>query len=299
MIDFEATLLNLAAPRLKAHGYEYDPALREDDVFFGLRKHLGDDVQAVIQFQLTRMGEAFTVNLIRARSHDIQPRLYGGYDGALGGRLSHVLWFVHQLRIYPQPEHWWAAGSAEQLQANLVDAVDQLRRYGIPWLEDPQARKPWEMPAHQGAEFRSALQRFVAPELDRLGYRSETQHLAWDYPYPYFVKSLADDWLAFIEFRQVYSLDPNRFEFDVRLQRKRSRDPLDLAGSQGDGLCASLGQLVWQLQEAQSAAHDPIAAAKSLTWYYGNRSELEAQLLAALEQVKRHGITWLEDRKSG
>ena len=296
---FEEALLETVAPRLRAPGYEYDPALREEDMLFGLRKQLGDEVQSVIQFQLTRTGDAFTVNLIRARSRDIQPRLYGGYDGALGGRLSHVVWFVHQLRIYSQPEHWWAAGSAAELEASLVDAVDQLKRYGLPWLEDPQARKPWEMPIHQGAEFRSALQRCVAPELDRLGYRSETQPLAWDYPYPYFVKPLAEDGLAFIEFRQIYSLDPDRFEFDVRLQRKWSRDPLDLAGSQGAGQCASLGQLLGQLQEAQAAAHHPIAAAKSLTWYYRNRSELEAQLLAALEQVKRHGIVWLEDRKSG
>ncbi len=296
---FEEALLKIAAPRLKAQDYEYDPALREGNMLFGLRKRPGDDVQAIIQFQRTRTGDAFTVNLIRARSHDVQPRLYGGYDGALGGRLSHVLWFVHQLRIYPQSEHWWAAGSAEDLQASLVDVVDQLKCYGIPWLEDPQARKPWEMPTHRGAEFRSALQRFIAPELDRLGYRSETQHLAWNYPYPYFVKPLADDGLAFIEFRQVYSLDPDRFEFDVRLQRKRSRDPLDVAKSSIAGQQMSLGQLVWKAQGSPSAAQNPIAAARSLTWYYSDRSELEAQLLAALEQVKRHGITWLEDRKSG
>jgi hypothetical protein len=296
---FEEALLKNAAPRLKAQGYEYDPALRDGDMLFGLRKQLGDDVQVVIQFQLTRTGDAFTVNLIRAKTNDIQPRLYGGYEGALGGRLSHVLWFVHQLRTHSQSEHWWAAGSCEELQASLVDVVDQLKRYGIPWLEDPRARKPWEMPTHRGAEFRSALQLIVAPELDRLGYRLETQLLAWDYPYPYFVKPLVDDELAFIEFRQVYSLDPDRFEFDVRLQRKWSRDPLNVAESSTAGQQMSLGQLVWMAQGSPSAAQDSIAAAKSLTWYYRNRSELEAQLLAALEQVERHGIVWLEDRKSG
>ena len=296
---FEEALLKIAALDVKALGYEYDPALREGDRLFGLRKQLGNDVQAVVQFQLTRTGDAFAVNLIRAISPDTQPRLYGGYEGALGGRLSHVLWFVHQLRIYPQSEHWWAAGNVEELHASLVDVVDQLKRYGIPWLEDPHARKPWEMPAHRGAEFRSALQRIVVPELDRLGYRLETQPLAWDYPYPYFVKPLADDELAFIEFRQVYSLDPDRFEFDVRLQRKRSRDPLDVAKSSMAGQQISLGQLVWKVQGSALAAQDPIAAAKSLTWYYRNRSELEAQLFAALKQVERHGITWLEDSNSG
>ena len=86
-------------------GYAYDARLRLGEELYGFRKALGDDVHAVIQFRYRPDGAEhdFTVNLFTARSREIRPRMYGGYSGARGARLSYVMWFVYGLRDYRRP----------------------------------------------------------------------------------------------------------------------------------------------------------------------------------------------------
>lgn len=286
---FEESLLRVAAPRLKAPGYEYDDRLREGEELFGFRKPLGDDVHAIVQFQRhyhAASGE-FTINLIRAKTHEIQPHVYGGYTGSGGARLSNMLWFVHGLRLYPQPDHWWN---------DLNEALDLLERYGLAWIEDPQAKKPWEMPAHRSQEFAETVRQVIGPAIARSGYRSELRHLMGDIPYPYFVRDLPDGTYAFVEFQSAYGLDPEHFMFDVRLQRKPTIDPFDFAGSYQDWRSASLGQLAWRARHAPSIENVPLEEVRSVMWHYADRTELIDRLRDTLDKIKQIGRPWLEGK---
>ena len=81
--------------RLAKFGYAPDARLSEGELS-GLSKPLGDDVHAIVQFQ--RRGVEWTINLLRVKSAELEPHVYGGYAGALGARLSDVLWFVANVR---------------------------------------------------------------------------------------------------------------------------------------------------------------------------------------------------------
>ncbi len=296
MADFEEALLQIAAPRLKTLGYEYDPRLRLDDELFGFHKDLGDDVQAVIQFQRRRTvtQDDFTINLISAHSDDIRPRLYGGYAGARGARLSYVLWFVHHLRDESVADYWWDARDEAHLKMALTEAVGYVARYGVSWLEAPQPPRPWEMPTHQHEEFAASVRAVIAPELERLGYRLEQGMLAGDAPYLYFSKALSDDTCALIEMHSIYSLDPNEFNFDVRLQCRPDRNPLAPVDPAQRSRHVSLAQLVWHAHGAASPSTMTLAEVKALFWRYRNRAELNEQLRAALQQIVQIGLPWVE-----
>jgi hypothetical protein len=295
-VNFEALLLEVAAPRLARAGYRYDPRLRLEDELYGFRKGLGDEVQAIVQFR--HRAEAaqndFTINLFTTRSGEIHPRLYGGYPEARGARLSYVMWFVHGLRDYAVPDYWWVVPDAAYFPAALEEALGHVLRYGIPWLEEAQARKPWEMPVQRAGEFAEAVQAVMAPELGRLGYQLEQQSLSGDLPYCYFRKLLPDGACALIELQAIYSLDPSEFNFDVRLQRKSDSDPLTFNGDYRHWRSISLAQLVWQARDSAPLDRLSVSEVKSLFWHYRDRAELDAQLLDALDQIKRLGCAWIE-----
>jgi hypothetical protein len=240
------------------------------------------------RYEQLRRGGEFTINLLRVQSAAIEPHVYGGYSGSLGARLSHVLWFVENVRTEGrQPDCWWTLDD--------LDAVlDALLRYGLPWLENPQASKPWEMPAQCWPEFAAAVTAIIAPELEAHGYRAAAQSLAGNFPYPYFVKPLPDGEFALIEFQSIYSLDPAQFTFDVRLQRKATDNPLDFSGLYDDGSAraASLGQRVWRVQPADEAWS--VDAVKSLLWHYADRAELDDRLGEVLAAIKQIALPWLE-----
>ena len=147
--------------------------------------------QAVIQFQ--RQGDStadrFTVNLIRSRASETQPRPYGSEAGASAARLSYVLWFVYGLRDYPASDFWWTASDSAQREVVLLDAAEKIERYGVPWVENPAAPKPWEMPVQRADEFAQAVQAVMAPAMERLGYHLEQQSLPGNLPYCYFQQS--------------------------------------------------------------------------------------------------------------
>jgi hypothetical protein len=191
-----------------------------------------------------------------------------------------------------EPDRWWTIET-------LDEAVDLLISYGLPWLEDPHASKPWEMPAQRWSEFAAAVMDIAGPELLTQGYRAAAQSLAGCFPYPYFVKPLADGEYALIEFQSSYSLDPARFTFDVRLQRKTTDNPLDFGGAYGEWRAASLGQLVWRTRFAGDEARSvdaawSVDAVKSLLWQYADRAELAARLREVLEHMPHIARPWLE-----
>jgi hypothetical protein len=293
--DFEQALLNVAAPRLKFLGYEYDPRLHVANEVCGFRKALGDDTYALIQFQ-QRVNAAqieFTINLASARSAEIHPRIFGGYPAARGARLSYVLWFVHQLRDYAAPDYWWVISDGAHAPV-VEEALDCLERYGVPWLEEPEVKKPWEMPLHHAGEFIEAARSIVAPGMERLGFQLKQQFLAGDQPYLYFSKELPGGLFGLIELQPIYSLDPQEFNFDVRLQCKPDGDPLSFSGTYHDWRSASLAQLVWQMHGGPALDTVNVDELKTLFWRYANRAELDAQLSDALVKIEQIGLPWLE-----
>ena len=294
--DFETALLNIIAPRLRPLGYEYDGRLRVQDELFGFRKLLDNDVQAVIQFQ--RRGNAkaddFTVNLIRARTSEIQPRLYDDKAGVRAARLSYVLWYVYGLRDYAASDFWWTASDAVQREAALLDTAVRIERYGVPWLEGSQASKPWEMPAQRADEFAQAVQVVLAPEMARLGYHLERQSLSGNLSYYYFSRAMPDGTFALIELQSIYSLEPSEFNFDVRLQRRGDSDPLNFNGDYAHWRSMSLALLAWRARGGAPLEQLSVSEVKTLFWHYRDRAELDAQLADALEQIRRIGCVWVE-----
>lgn len=286
--DFAQFLQQRIDSRLKPLGYTFDARLRFGSELFGFSKPFGNDVYAIVQFQrhAHATNDEFTINLLRVKAPQLSPRVFEGYDRARGARLSYVLWFIHNLRIYPQADHWWAA-------TEIDDALDQLIAYGLPWLADEDSKKPWEMPAHDGVEFVAAVQAIVAPELEALGFRSAVQTLAGKFAYPYFVKPLPRGDFGLIEFQAAYSLDPDLFQFDVRLQRTAADDPLDFNGHYRDWCAASLGQLVWQGRNA-SDAPITVEAVKALLWRYADQAELTDQLRAVVGHLRQIALPWFE-----
>ncbi len=293
---FEEALLHMVAPRLKACGYEFDERLREGDELYGFRKSLGGDVHAIVQFQRHRAAthDSFTINLLRVKTEAIQPRVYGGYAGSLGARLSHVWWFVHLARTDPPPNYWWPADEANPLEASLSDALNKFEQYGRAWIEDARSKKPWEMPAHRGQEFTAAVKEIVEPEMTRSGFRLESKSLAGNIAYLYFTKSMPDGTSAFVEMQLTYSLYPDEFAFDVQLQRKPTGDPFDLGGDDPRWRAAALSQLAWRSRKGQAIETISPEEAKRLLWHYTDRAELIERLRDASDQIKRIGMAWLE-----
>jgi len=284
--DFEAWLLRAAAPHLAARGYVYDERLRAGEELFGFCKALGDDVYAVVQFQQHRPpDEEFTINLIRAKSAEVSARLYDGEPAARGARLGHVLWFVYDRRSYAQPDQWWRP-------IDLPGVLDELAQFGLPWLEDEAAVKPWEMPAHRGREFAEVVRTEVAAEFTAQGYQFEVQTLAGGVPYPYLVRAAPDGAYDVIEFQIVYGLDPQSFVFDVRLQHTATPDPLDLGGACAAWASVSLGWLRWR--DGQPAGRDyTLDDVAEVLWRYTSRAGLETALRDAAAQIRRLALPWL------
>jgi hypothetical protein len=273
MMSFENALLKIVAPQLRPLGYVYEAGLRAADDLFGFGKPLGDAGQAIVQFQVRHsMPESFTVNLLR------------GQAGACGARLSTVLWYVIDLREYPTSDYWWSIN-----EAALRDATAKVVQYGVRWIEDARAPRPWEMPAHNGHELAEAVEQNLAPVMQQHGYRLAQQRLSGEVPYLYFVKDLADGAHGFVELQSVYSLDPREFQFDVRLQRRADDNPLTVAAQSG----VSLAQLAWQAR-GTGVETATVAEAKMLLWHYANRVELDKQLHDALAKIERIGLPWLD-----
>lgn len=292
---FEAALLAIVAPRLQPLGYEYEPALRVAAEMFGFRKVLDRTTQVILQFQ--RQAETaidrFTVNVLRVPAAEVHPRVYGGAQ-ARAARLGYVLWYVYDVRQAAVADCWWTAATAAERAAALHDAAEQLAQYGVPWAEAAEAVRPWEMPANRAVEFGAAVQAVLARALERRGYHARQQTLPGDLPYCYFSKALPDGTYALIELQTIYSLDPQEFNFDVRLQQRADDDPLAYEGNYGQWCSVSLAQLAWQARGGAPLDRLSVSDAKTLFWHYRDRAELDAQLREALAQIEQIGCAWVE-----
>ena len=296
MESFESALQRIAGPRLQAYGYDFAPQLQLSDELFGFCKTRGEGVHTLIQFRQrhTIRQHDFTVNLLAVKDEVLQLRSYDGYAGARGARLNYVLWYVYGVRDHAIPDYWWDIPDQVQLETALHEVVDYLERYGITWLEAPQPVKPWEMPPHRVQEFADRVRAVAAPELERLGYRLEQLTLAGNLPYLFFSKALADGTFAFIELQSIYSLDPSRFNFDVRLQHRSAGSPVAPNDSQQTARSVSLAQLVWAAQGDVALQSITVDRVKTLFWPYHDRAELDAQLRTVLQQIVQLGLPWLD-----
>jgi hypothetical protein len=250
----------------------------------------------MIQFQ--RQGnltaDRFTVNLISIAGWRAQPRRYGREASASAARWSSVGWCVYGLRDYPASDFWWTAPDAARREGVLLDATEKIEWYGVPWVESPDAPKPWEMPAQRADEFARAVQAVMTPEMEHLGYHLAQHTLPGNLPYSFFSKAMPDGTFALIELQSIYSLDPSEFNFDVRLQRRMDSDPLNFDGDYGQWRSISLAQLVWQARSSVPLAALSVAEVVNLFWHYRDRAELDAQLIDALEQIQQIGCAWVE-----
>jgi hypothetical protein len=245
---------------------------------------LGNDVQAIVQFQRREKTGEFTINLLRVKSDQIAPRLYGGYAEAGGARLSYVLWYVYELRLYPASDWWWPPD-----ESSLRNAADMTLCNGVHWLENAAAPKPWEMPAYRSQEWVQAAQAMLGRDLSAWGFAWVQQTLTGDVPYLYAVRSRASAY-DIVELQPAYSLDPAEFTFDVRLQRAASPDPLS-----GGGPRVSLAQLRRAVAgDAAAPAEAVLAEAKALLWRYTDRAELDKQLRDVVGCLQQFGLGWFD-----
>lgn len=320
---FERILKNVAEPRFKPLGYEYDTRLKDRDILFGFSKRLGEQVYAIIEFQRHQCEEApwgwgFRVNLIRSKTQNPTKWYQGQYSGYIYTSLSYLLWVEYNLRIYPKPDHWWEAATANEFETQLLDALDKIEQYGIPWLEDRQSKNPDYRDTIHWDEFEEALQNIVAPELELAGYKIREYARTKKRLHSYFTKHLWDNLNAFVVFQQIQSIDrPSQFSFDVLLFRKKTSDPFginqsyleeDLQVPLGRFLWAAYGVLIYppELVEWKTVFREesgkliPIRepAPRFFKWECASRKELERRLKDALEKVKQYGIPWLEDPES-
>jgi hypothetical protein len=151
-IDFQAALKKIVIPKVTPLGYQKitSPKWKGAPITF-FQKHLFDNIYGYIQFQLGRwaatppgvtpMARSFKIRLIRniGDEPDPIPREYPYY---LTMSLSSVLWVVLGIYKYEWQYHEWKYFTKDELKEQLQMATEDLVSYGIPWLEDPNSKKP-------------------------------------------------------------------------------------------------------------------------------------------------------------
>jgi hypothetical protein len=289
MTSFKQALEKIVSPRLAVLGYELDDSLQDRNLMFAYSKQLGNSRQAVIQFQREQheeraYGSGFTVNLIRNNLED--PRPGRSHEVELWSRIGEILWFVYDLRLYPSQDKWWVPTKTESFEDVLIDAVDQLEAYGIPWLEDPESTPLGEIPLIFREEFIAAQENAITGRFEQLGYGFLHRENSVG---SYYVKELPNGIYAFVEFRQIYDLRTEELGFDVICKRKHGANPDELSGQDLYGTLGLILNFVFDLQSDVS----PI-----ITWRYRTQDELEKKLIEVMEDVEQYVIPWLEDPES-
>jgi hypothetical protein len=127
-------------------GYEViEETIGELQPYF--RKKLWGNLYAFVIFQPGKQSPdapilAFEVLLFRKGSKNPFDPAWISREDWLDMRLGELLWEVHGLRIYPSEFVQWEYSHKEELEAQLRDALDKVRRYAIPWLEDSETINP-------------------------------------------------------------------------------------------------------------------------------------------------------------
>jgi hypothetical protein len=312
MQSFKNVLRQTLGSRLSELGYEYEERLRDRNLRYGFQKSLGGGVHATIVFQRQiyeerARGYGFTVELERGMTDDF--RTWKSYEGSLTDSLGSVMWYVYKLQVYGSYNHDWLASDAEDCKAQFLDALDKLEKYGIPWLEDPLSVVPWQVPKAQEIEFREVVVNTAAPELAQFGFRIKEVH---DFKLYYFAKHLPQNLNVFIEFQQLYHMEPEWFEIEVLLRRDVGDDPHQYTGRFDEGfLDARLGTVLWYVygiyptefmgwDERHKEVNGEyvkfqVPPHEALRWRYHDRTGLEKQFADILDKVKKYAVPWLED----
>jgi hypothetical protein len=319
MLNFRQALFKFAKPRLQTRGFEYDDDLRDRNITYGFRKHLGANIQAIVLFQRSQSQErakgfAFTVNLVRSKTNDIKQWEHGTYEGYLQERLGVLLRTVYGIHSYLEVDHWWIPSTPEKYAAEISDVLDKLEEYGIPWLENPHSKPIFALAPEESNQrkdgIRSALQEVISGELGAYGYRLQ-EHANGSL---FFGKSLWKQTNVFLlfEFRRTRNDYSPQVEFDVILIRKRSDDPFSSGQTfSGEELRTSLGQLLWYeygvypnkfmgwddgYQEQQDGTMILIQKPpqKAFSWRFASDAELRQQLKDIMSKLHEYGLPWLE-----
>lgn len=147
-IHFKRTVIKAVTPLLAPFGYHLDDAAQTVTHFLFFEKLSLEEkgVKFFIGFQLGQHyippRRSFTVELRRCKGSFFKPDR--DYEKMIGWRLTSLIWNYYKLRLYPQPSYWWEFENDEELKVQLEDAVEKVIKYGIPWLEDPNAVPPQE-----------------------------------------------------------------------------------------------------------------------------------------------------------
>jgi hypothetical protein len=143
---FSEALSQLVAPDLELLGYEViKETMGESPPYF--MKKLWGTLYASVIFQLGKQSPdsstlAFEVLLFRKGSKNPFDPAWMSREDWLDMRLGELLWEVYNLRIYPSEFIQWEYSHKAELEAQLRDALDKVKRYAIPWLEDPETINP-------------------------------------------------------------------------------------------------------------------------------------------------------------
>jgi len=138
LAEFREALLKIASPELQQFGYR---AIDCEDYPFCFGREVFD-LTAFIVFVLGGNPPdferlVFHVMLFRNKGSEPSCDIYQGYEGALYQSLGVLLWKRAGLRIGPYRYIDWEYSSQKELERQLKDAVEKIKDYAIPWLEDP------------------------------------------------------------------------------------------------------------------------------------------------------------------
>lgn len=156
---FREALLDTVLPELELSGYEAREDPREKILHPYLAKSLEDGMNAFVVFvqgerRMIQHWERsdshhsffFEVRLFRKNREspldDIIDYTGESHVDWLDTTLSKLLWHTYGLCDYQSESVQWEYSSREELEEQLRDAVDKIKQYGIPWLEDPESRNP-------------------------------------------------------------------------------------------------------------------------------------------------------------
>ena len=132
---------------LRELGYEFDPSNHDGWGHFRFEKKMQQPVTMfyVIEFQprgFHSEDDLFdtAVNLYRSTSRErykLGKPIKGGPEQIWSLRLNPHLWGGTWTRS--MEDEWWHFLSAEEVEIAYKDILEKLKKYGIPFLEDPKS----------------------------------------------------------------------------------------------------------------------------------------------------------------
>jgi hypothetical protein len=155
LIRFADTVKKIAGPQLRTYGYaliNLENWKGSGDVFF--QKNIYQDMQGFIQFSRspwvvpvpnsTKSQRSFDVYLIRNKGDKPDTLRKSREDKyALLLPIDYLLWDVLNVKKYKSRYFKWEYNDQVQLEEQLNRVIEDLTRYGIPWIDDLNSRNPY------------------------------------------------------------------------------------------------------------------------------------------------------------